>query len=193
MMRIVVLASGRGSNFQAILDRVREGTLPLEIAALISDNPDAKALTIAANAGIRTIALDYRCFAHTKEYNRALMAAIAELAPDYIVLAGYMRILAVGMVKAYPRRILNIHPSLLPSFPGLHGQKQALDYGVKIAGCTVHFVDEGMDTGEIIAQRAVGVYPDDTEETLSARILAEEHQLYSAVLLSLCPGTAAGS
>jgi len=190
-MRIVVLASGRGSNFQAILDRVREGTLPLEIAALISDNPDAKALTIAVNAGIRAIALDPRCFAHTKEYNGALMAAIAELAPDYIVLAGYMRILAAGMVKAYPRRILNIHPSLLPSFPGLHSQKQALDYGVKIAGCTVHFVDEGMDTGEIIAQRAVTVYPDDTEETLSARILTEEHQMYSAVLLSLCQEAAA--
>lgn len=185
-MRIVVLASGRGSNFQAILRNVQKGTLPLDIAALVSDNPNAKALAIARAAGIPAEVVDYHGFARKEEYGKALLSVVSGFSPDYIVLAGYMRIMGADLVKAYPRKILNIHPSLLPSFPGLNGQKQALEYGVKIAGCTVHYVDEGMDTGEIIAQRAVDVFPDDTEEILSARILAEEHQLYSAVLLSLC-------
>ncbi len=185
MMRIAVLASGRGSNFQAILERVQSGALPIEIAALISDNPKAAALAIAAKAGIPAIPLNYPSFDSPGAYRQALAETVAALRPDYIVLAGYMRILDSQMVAAYPRRILNIHPSLLPAFPGLHGQRQALEYGVKISGCTVHYVDEGMDTGEIIAQRAVPVCPGDTEETLAARILRAEHALYSEVLLSL--------
>ncbi len=182
MKRLVVLASGRGSNFKAILDEIKAGNINGEIVAVISDHHDAKALDIARENEIEAI------FGNGKapEYNDWLLGTVKTYEPDYILLAGYMRIVPKAFVEAFAGRIINIHPALLPSFKGLHGQRQALEYGVKIAGCTVHYVDEGMDTGRIIAQRAVEVKDDDTEETLSARILEQEHKLYPAVVKALC-------
>lgn len=181
MKRFVVLASGRGSNFAAILGEIQKGNIDGEIVAVISDNKDAKALTIASEAGIATASGD----PHAEGYNQWLLKEVKSYSPDYILLAGYMRIVPPEFVAAFPNRVINIHPALLPSFPGLHGQRQAVEYGVKISGCTVHYVDEGMDTGKIIAQKAVEVLPDDTEDTLAARILKEEHKLYPAVVKML--------
>lgn len=182
MKRLVVLASGRGSNFKSILDHIEAGEINGEIVAVISDNHNAKALDIAREHEIEAI------FGNAKsdEYTNWLIGTVKSYAPDYIILAGYMRIVPPEFVAAFEGRIINIHPALLPSFKGLHGQRQALEYGVKIAGCTVHYVDEGMDTGKIIAQRAVEVKDDDTEETLSARILEQEHQVYPEVVKMLC-------
>lgn len=182
MKRLVVLASGRGSNFKAILDHVEAGDINGEIVAVISDNHDAKALETAREHEIEAIYGN----AKSDEYTNWLIGTVKTYAPDYVLLAGYMRIVPPEFVAAFEGKIINIHPALLPSFKGLHGQRQALEYGVKIAGCTVHYVDEGMDTGKIIAQRAVEVKDDDTEETLSARILEQEHQLYPAVVKMLC-------
>ena len=182
MKRLVVLASGRGSNFKAILDHVEAGDINGEIVAVISDNHDAKALETARDHEIEAIYGN----AKSEEYTNWLIGTVKSYAPDYVLLAGYMRIVPPEFVSAFEGKIINIHPALLPSFKGLHGQRQALEYGVKIAGCTVHYVDEGMDTGKIIAQRAVEVKDDDTEETLSARILEQEHQLYPAVVKMLC-------
>ena len=181
MKRFVVLVSGRGSNFKAILDEIQKGNIQGEIVAVISDNHHAKALDIARDAGIEAIFGN----AKSEEYPQWLLGTVQSYEPDYVLLAGYMRIVPPEFVSAFPQRIINIHPALLPSFPGLHWQRQALEYGVKISGCTVHYVDEGMDTGKIIAQRAVPVLEGDTEETLSARILKEEHQLYPAVVKML--------
>ena len=182
MKRLVVLASGRGSNFKSILDHIEAGEINGEIVAVISDNHNVKALDIAREHEIEAI------FGNAKsdEYTNWLIGTVKSYAPDYIILAGYMRIVPPEFVAAFEGRIINIHPALLPSFKGLHGQRQALEYGVKIAGCTVHYVDEGMDTGKIIAQRAVEVKDDDTEETLSARILEQEHQVYPEVVKMLC-------
>ena len=182
MKRLVVLASGRGSNFKAILDHVEAGDINGEIVAVISDNFNAKALETAREHEIEAIYGN----AKSDEYTDWLIGTVKTYAPDYILLAGYMRIVPPEFVSAFEGKIINIHPALLPSFKGLHGQRQALEYGVKIAGCTVHYVDEGMDTGKIIAQRAVEVKDDDTEDTLSARILEQEHQLYPAVVKMLC-------
>ena len=182
MKRLVVLASGRGSNFKAILDHVEAGDINGEIVAVISDNFNAKALETAREHEIEAIYGN----AKSDEYTDWLIGIVKTYAPDYILLAGYMRIVPPEFVSAFEGKIINIHPALLPSFKGLHGQRQALEYGVKIAGCTVHYVDEGMDTGKIIAQRAVEVKDDDTEDTLSARILEQEHQLYPAVVKMLC-------
>ena len=182
MKRLVVLASGRGSNFKSILDHIKAGEINGEIVAVISDNHNAKALDIAREHEIEAI------FGNAKsdEYTNWLIGTVKSYAPDFFILAGYMRIVPPEFVAAFEGRIINIHPALLPSFKGLHGQRQALEYGVKIAGCTVHYVDEGMDTGKIIAQRAVEVKDDDTEETLSARILEQEHQVYPEVVKMLC-------
>lgn len=182
MKRLVVLASGRGSNFKSILDHVEAGDINGKIVAVISDNHEAKALDTAREHGIEAIYGN----AKSDEYTDWLIGKVKTYAPDYVLLAGYMRIVPPEFVAAFEGRIINIHPALLPSFKGLHGQRQALEYGVKIAGCTVHYVDEGMDTGKIIAQRAVEVKDDDTEETLSARILEQEHQVYPEVVKMLC-------
>lgn len=182
MKRLVVLASGRGSNFKAILDEIGAGHINGKIVAVISDHHDAKALDTAREHEIEAIYGN----AKNPEYNEWLIGKVKSYAPDYVLLAGYMRIVPPEFVAAFANKIINIHPALLPSFKGLHGQRQALEYGVKIAGCTVHYVDEGMDTGKIIAQRAVEVKDNDTEETLSARILEQEHQLYPAVVKMLC-------
>ncbi len=162
----------------ALTDAVRDGKIPnAEIAVVISDQPDAHGLVHAKERGTETLVIE-RSGRSREEHDREVVAALQQRQVDLVCLAGYMRVLSAEFLKAFPRRILNIHPSLLPLFPGLNAQKQALDNGAKVSGCTVHFVDETLDGGPIIAQRSVPVYDDDTVETLSARILAEEHQLY---------------
>lgn len=171
----VVLASGRGSNFQAILDKTTAGYIPATCSALITDNPGAAAIARAESQGIPVEIVPYRSFPDKNSYETALIAAIERYDPDLVVLAGYMRILGIQIVRTYTGRMLNIHPSLLPSFPGLHAQEQAVRYGVKISGCTVHFVTEEMDSGPIVIQRHVPVYPDDDGDILADRILEQEH------------------
>lgn len=187
MKRIAVLASGRGSNFEAIARNVRDGKLEAEIAALVVNNPEARALEIARQYGIHAISLPSKGI-DSDTYAAMVRDALAPLAVDLICLAGFMRRIGAPLLEAYPMRILNIHPSLLPAFPGLNVQQQAIDYGVKISGCTVHFVDAGLDTGPIIAQAAVPVLDDDTAETLAARILVEEHRIYSEAIALVLSG-----
>jgi phosphoribosylglycinamide formyltransferase-1 len=175
--RIVVLASGRGTNLQAIIDASESGRLLGKVVALVSDSPDAVALERARRHGIPQVVVDRKSYASKNEFDLGLLEAVRRLSPDLVVLAGFMRLLGRSFLERFPGKVINIHPSLLPAFKGIHAQKQALDYGVKYAGCTVHFVDEGVDTGPIIGQRAVPVLPDDTEDTLAARILVEEHSL----------------
>lgn len=171
-----VLVSGRGSNLQAILDRIADGYLPLEISVVISDKDDAYALERAANVGIKTVVVARKECASKEEFEEKIHAALVEAGCELVILAGFMRILSGSFVSKWQHKIINIHPALLPSFPGLDGQGQALDYGVKFTGCTVHFVDEGTDTGPIILQKVVPVLDDDTHDTLAARILEQEHQ-----------------
>lgn len=178
MLKIGILASGRGSNLQAIIDAVEAGKISATITIVISDNSDAFCLVRAQRHGITSIFLDPKESMTREEYDRRIVEHLEKEGVELVVLAGFMRILSPYFIKAYKHRIINIHPALLPSFPGLHGQRQAVDYGVKVSGATVHFVDEGCDTGPIILQVAVPVEDDDTEETLSARILKEEHKIY---------------
>ena len=175
MKRIVVIASGRGSNFQAIIDRVCDGTIPAQITRLITDNPSAYAIKRAEHHNIPVSVINYSDYSAREDYNQALEKAMTECRADLFVLAGYMRLLKPETVRTFAGQMINIHPALLPSFSGLHAQQQALDYGVKIAGCTVHFVDEGMDTGPIILQYPVVVLNGDTEASLAARIMECEH------------------
>jgi len=182
-LRLVVMASGRGSNFSAIADAIREGALDAKIAALICDRPKAAVIDRALTYGDIDIAvLARKGFATRADYDRALAELAAGYDPDIIALAGFMRVLGPEFVGRFPGRVVNIHPALLPSFPGLDAQKQALEYGVKVSGCTVHFVDEGTDTGPIILQEAVPVLEGDDEDSLSARILEKEHSLYIKAL-----------
>lgn len=181
MTRLGVLISGRGSNFQAIHKSILEGRLKAEIVCVISNVPSAAGLDYARQHGLRALAMPSKGIPR-EVFDQHLIATLNEHRVDLVCLAGYMRLLSPGFIQAFSGRIINIHPSLLPSFPGLHAQKQALDHGVKIAGCTVHWVDEGLDSGPIIAQAAVPVLPGDTEDTLSARILKEEHRLYTDAL-----------
>ena len=175
MRKIGVLVSGRGSNLQAIMDRIADGYLPLKIAVVIRDKSDAYALERAQNAGIKTVAVERKGCASKDEFEAKITAALEEAGCELVVLAGFMRILSGGFVNKWHHKIINIHPALLPSFPGLHGQGQAVAYGVKFSGCTVHFVDEGTDSGPIILQKVVPVLDDDTEDTLADRILVQEH------------------
>ena len=175
---IGVLASGRGSNFQSIIDAVERGYLRVTLRVLITDNPAAFAIERAKNHGIEHLVMRPKQFASREDYFERIAAELKHREVGLVVLAGFMRIVGKPLISAFPGRIMNIHPALLSSFPGLHGQRQALDYGVKISGCTVHFVDEGMDTGPVIIQAAVPVRYDDTEDSLSARILAFEHKIY---------------
>jgi phosphoribosylglycinamide formyltransferase-1 len=175
MKRIAVLASGRGSNFQAVVDAIGTGTIPAACVRLISDNPDAYAVARAQDAKIPVSIVDFAEFADKQAYEEALCAVMDECRADLFLLAGYMRILGSDIIRRFSGRMINIHPALLPSFAGLHAQAQAVEYGVKVSGCTVHFVDEGMDTGPIIIQRCVPVEEGDDEDRLAARILAEEH------------------
>jgi phosphoribosylglycinamide formyltransferase-1 len=184
--RIVVLASGRGSNFQAILDALSEGSTNGTCVRLISDVPGCFAIERAKSAGVPVTVVDFKSFPSKESYEVALHHAIKECCPDLVLLAGYMRILGKDIVRSFRGKIMNIHPALLPSFPGLHAQRQAIGYGVKVAGCTVHFVDEMMDSGPIIVQKCVPVLPDDDEDRLSERILHEEHRCYPLAVHLFC-------
>jgi phosphoribosylglycinamide formyltransferase 1 len=181
MKSIVILISGRGSNMEAIITAVANG-LPVNIRAVISNRPDAVGLTTAKQHGIATHALDHKTFASRDAFDAALMQTIDAHAPDFVVLAGFMRVLTASLVNHYTNRLVNIHPSLLPSFPGVHTHRQALDAGVKIHGATVHLVTPELDHGPIIIQAAVPVLPGDTETTLAARVLAQEHKIYPLAL-----------
>ena len=175
---LAVLVSGNGSNLQAIINKIESGELNARIACVISNNSDAYALTRAKTHTIPGIVHENCGVKGRREYDAALVNILRRYDVEFVVLAGFMRILSDVMVNAYPNAIMNIHPALLPAFPGLHAQQQALDYGVKFSGCTVHFVDCGTDTGPIILQAVVPVLQDDTEEALSARIQAEEHRTF---------------
>ncbi len=181
--RIGVLVSGRGSNLQAILDNIEQKKLSVELAVVISDQKDAFALERARKAGVPGVHVSPAGYKDNREaYDALLVSQLRKYDVDLVCLAGFMRIITPVLIKAFPNRILNIHPSLLPAFPGLHVQKKALEHGVKFSGCTVHFVDEGMDTGPIIIQAVVPVLDNDTEETLSERILKQEHKIYSRAI-----------
>ncbi len=178
MLTLGVLASGRGSNFQSIIDSIESGSLNAQIAVLITDNPKAYAIERAKTHNIESLVLKPRDFAGKDAYYSHIAGELKKRGVELVILAGFMRVVGKALIDQYRNKIMNIHPALLPSFPGLHGQKQAADYGVKISGCTVHFVDEGMDTGPIIIQAAVPAYHDDTEDTLSERILKQEHKIF---------------
>ena len=174
--KIGVVVSGRGSNLQSIIDHIAEGKLNVEIAVVVSDHKEAFALERAAKAGIPTAVVERKGCKDKAEFEDKIDAVLREAGAEVVVLAGFMRILTGHFISRWEHKIINIHPALLPSFKGLDAQGQAVDYGVKVAGCTVHFVDEGTDTGPIILQKVVPVLDDDTEETLAARILKEEHK-----------------
>ena len=180
--RLGVLVSGSGTNLQAIIDRIEAGEIHAEIACVISNKADAYALTRASRHGIPVVIHENAMFSDRRSYDAATVDFLRSFNVNMVVLAGFMRILTDVMVSAYPNAIMNIHPALLPSFQGLHAQQQALDYGVRYSGCTVHFVDCGTDTGPIILQSVVPVEQDDTEETLSARIQRAEHQTFAAAI-----------
>jgi phosphoribosylglycinamide formyltransferase-1 len=186
--RIGVLLSGRGSNFEALADSVASGRIPdAEISLVLSNREAAAGIDRAKSRGLATKIIPSKGL-ERETYDRQVVAALDEAKVDLICLAGYMRLLSPYFVAAFPQKILNIHPSLLPSFPGLEAQKQALDYGVKFAGCTVHFVDENLDAGPIILQSVVPVEDADTEETLAARILKEEHRIYAEAVKLVLDG-----
>lgn len=176
---LAVLVSGRGSNLQAMIDNIENGNIEhANISVVISDVADAYALERAKKHGIDAVFIDPTAFGTKIEYEQELIKILNRYDADLIILAGYMRIVGKDVISTYKNRILNIHPTLLPSFAGLHSHKQTLDYGVKVSGCTVHFVDEGMDTGPIILQSCVPVLGNDTEDSLSERILEQEHKIY---------------
>ncbi|MFN7101602.1 MAG: phosphoribosylglycinamide formyltransferase [Pseudorhizobium sp.] len=186
--RVVVFISGGGSNMLALADACAAPDFPAEIVAVISDKAEAGGLAKAKARGIRTFAFERKSYASKAEHEAAILAALDELQPDILCLAGYMRLISGAFISRYEGRILNIHPSLLPLFAGLHTHQRAIDAGMKIAGCTVHFVTEGMDEGPIIAQAAVPVLGTDTAETLAARLLGIEHQLYPLALKLVAEG-----
>jgi phosphoribosylglycinamide formyltransferase-1 len=177
-LKIAIFASGSGSNFQAIADRAADGSLPVRVELLVCDKPAAKVVERAAQADIPSFVFSPKDYATREAYETVILEKLRERGVELIVLAGYMRLVSSVLVQAYAGRMLNIHPSLLPSFPGLNAVRQALNHGVKVTGVTVHYVDEGLDTGPVIAQRAVEVRDDDSEESLSERIHAIEHELY---------------
>jgi phosphoribosylglycinamide formyltransferase-1 len=177
-LRLGILASGRGSNFQSIIDAINSGRLRAEIAVLITDNPSAFAIERAKKHGIEYLVMSPKEYSSKDDYFVKIAEKLKKRNVGLVILAGFMRIVRKSLIDTFPNKVMNIHPALLPAFPGLHGQRQAIEYGAKISGCTVHFVDEGMDTGPIIIQAAVPVSQDDTEETLSERILKLEHKIY---------------
>jgi len=187
MSRLGILISGRGSNFEAIADNVAAGAIPAEIAVVISNRAAARGLEVARQRGLNAVVIPSKGL-DREVYDRMLLEELARHGVDLVCLAGFMRLLSGTFIRAYPNRILNIHPSLLPAFPGLDAQHQALEHGVKITGCTVHFVDEYLDAGPIVLQAAVPVLNDDTVETLSARILKEEHRIYSEAIRIVLAG-----
>jgi phosphoribosylglycinamide formyltransferase 1 len=188
VLRLAVLASGRGSNLGAILAACRWPDFPVRVVVVVSDRERAPALELARQAGVEAVFLDPKAHGDRVAYDAGLLAVLERYRPGLVCLAGYMRILTPPFVRAWAGRLMNIHPSLLPAFPGLHAQRQALDYGVKVAGATVHFAEEGVDTGPIIVQASVPVRADDTEESLAARILVEEHRIYPEAIRLFAEG-----
>jgi phosphoribosylglycinamide formyltransferase-1 len=185
MIRLAILLSGRGSNFAAIHDAIAARELDAEIVAVISNRPDAPGIARALELGYQADVINHRAFSNRAAHEEEVLRLLAEANPDFIVLAGYMRLLSANFIDAWRNRIVNIHPSLLPSFPGVDAQAQAIAHGVKVSGCTVHFVDEGLDAGPIIVQRAVPVLDGDDAASLSARILEQEHGAYVEALQKL--------
>ncbi|WP_258358521.1 phosphoribosylglycinamide formyltransferase [Moorella sulfitireducens (nom. illeg.)] len=185
---IGILVSGRGSNMEAIADAVACGSVPARIQVVISDRPEARALELARRRGLKACCLEPRDYPSRQAYDQALAATLKKEGVELVVLAGFMRLLSQDFLDQFPDGVINIHPALLPAFPGLNAQRKAWEYGVKFSGCTVHFVDAGTDTGPIIAQAVVPVKDDDTPETLAARILVEEHRLYPEVIKWLAEG-----
>jgi phosphoribosylglycinamide formyltransferase 1 len=183
-----ILVSGSGTNLQAILDAVAAGELSADVRLVVSNKAEAFALERARRANVPTRVVSHRDFADRTAFDAALVRAMRDAGATTVALAGFMRVLTPVFLDAFPMRVINIHPALLPSFPGVHAQKQALDYGVKIAGCTVHFVDTGTDTGPIIAQAAVAVLDDDTDATLADRVLRCEHKIFVEVLRWMSEG-----
>jgi phosphoribosylglycinamide formyltransferase-1 len=186
--RVAILISGRGSNMEALLDAMHAGAVPAEPAVVVSSRPEAAGLARAAERGVATAVVDPRAHRPRAEHERALLAVLREHGADLVCLAGYMRLLGATLVGAFPARMLNVHPSLLPAFPGLHAQRQALEHGVRVSGCTVHLVDEQCDHGPIVLQAAVPVLSGDSEESLAARILEQEHRIYPQALALLAQG-----
>ncbi|MFH1995078.1 MAG: phosphoribosylglycinamide formyltransferase [Nitrospinota bacterium] len=187
-MRVAILISGRGSNMEALIKGVQSGFIPAEIGLVFSNRAEAEGLAKAKKDGLKTLFLNPKEYKGKEEYDRAIVETLRGEGIDLVCLAGFMRIISPYFVDAYHNRIINIHPSLLPAFPGLDAQEQAIDYGVKYSGVTVHIVDKGVDSGPIIAQRVVEVKEGDTAETLAKRILAEEHKIYPLVLKALAEG-----
>jgi phosphoribosylglycinamide formyltransferase-1 len=187
-IRLGVLISGSGTNLQAIIDRSERGELHAEVVCVISNRADAFGLERARKHGIAAIHIDHKSFSGRSEYDAALVKTLQELNVDLVILAGFMRIVTPVLLDAFPNRVMNIHPALLPAFPGLDAQKQALEYGAKLSGCTVHFVDAGTDTGPIILQAAVPILEGDSVESLSERIHHEEHELYPAAVQLFAEG-----
>jgi phosphoribosylglycinamide formyltransferase-1 len=181
MKNIGILLSGRGTNFMAIAENVRRGLIPAQISAVISNRPDAPGLEHARQLGLNALCIPSKGKPR-EQHDAEVVAALQQANVDLVCLAGYMRLLSPAFIRSFPQRILNIHPSLLPAFPGLDAQKQAFDYGVKVSGCTVHFVDEFLDHGAIIVQKSVPVLPTDDEHTLAARILEQEHLAYTEAI-----------
>jgi phosphoribosylglycinamide formyltransferase-1 len=177
-LRVGVLASGRGSNLQSLIEQTLKGLIDAEIVLVASNKAAAHALERARQVGIATCVIDHRSFASREDFDRAMVAALREAGVELVVLAGFMRLLSPVFIEAFPQAIMNIHPSLLPAFPGLDVQRKALEYGARFSGCTVHFVDGGLDTGPIIIQAVVPILENDTQDTLAARILAQEHRIY---------------
>jgi phosphoribosylglycinamide formyltransferase-1 len=187
-LRVGVLASGRGSNFAALVAAARAGDMPADVVVLISDRAESGAVALARTEGVEAVVIPPREHPGREAHDKAVTDALEARRVGLVCLAGYMRILGAGFVEHFRGRLLNIHPALLPAFPGLHAQRQALQHGVRVAGATVHFVDEGMDTGPIVLQAAVPVQPEDTEDTLAARILAEEHRIYAEAVRLFAEG-----
>ncbi len=183
-----VLISGRGSNLQAILNAIAEGSLDARVGVVVSNKAEAQGLERAAKAGVQAVVLPHKDYDSREAFDEAVLARLKEYDVDVVCLAGFMRLLSPVLVRAFPGRILNIHPSLLPAFVGLHAQRQALEYGVKVSGCTVHVVDEELDHGPILLQAPVPVEEGDTEESLSARILEQEHKLYPQAIQMVLDG-----
>lgn len=187
-LRLGVLASGGGTNLQSVIDRCKDNSLAAEVAIVICNNPDAGALRRAEKAGIETCCINHRDFDERAAFDRRVVQQLQESGVELVVLAGFMRIIGPILLEAFPQQIINIHPALLPAFPGLHVQQQAIDYGARFSGCTVHFVDNGVDTGPIILQAVVPVLDGDSADDLAARILVEEHKLYPRAIQLFAEG-----
>ncbi|MHB8138335.1 MAG: phosphoribosylglycinamide formyltransferase [Smithellaceae bacterium] len=188
LLKLGVLISGSGSNLQSIIDQIEQGILPAQIKIVVSNKHEAYGLTRAKKHGIPCVVFNHHDFSSREDFDRELIRLLQATGVDLIVLAGFMRILTPSFLRAFEQKIINIHPALLPAFPGTHVQQKAIDYGVKFSGCSVHFVDEGVDTGPVIIQAVVPVLPDDTAETLAARILKEEHKIYPQAIRYFAEG-----